>query len=218
MAALTLAASSRSLSGRHVRALRRTGAVPAVVYGHRVAPTNIAADERALRKIWQSAGRTHLIALSVDGEKPRQVLFRELQVNPRTARPIHADFLVVNLREKLTADVPIVVIGEAPAVVDLKVGQLLQTLTAVRVECLPADLPAQLNVDVSGLTEVEAALTLGDIELPKGVTVGADLDEMVVKIAPLRVQEVEDDTTTTEEGGAAEGAEAGTGGEEPSSG
>jgi len=217
MVVLTLDATTRTQSGRHVRALRRTGSVPAVVYGHRVEPTNVAAEERALRKIWQSAGRTHLIALSVDGEKPRQVLFRELQIDPRTARPIHADFLVVNLREKLTADVPIVVVGEAPAVTDLKVGQLLQTLSTVRVECLPADLPAQLNVDVSGLTEVEASLTLGDIELPHGVTMSADLGEMVVKIAALRVQEVEETAAPAAEDSTAEGADA-TSGDEPNTG
>ncbi|MFN2569559.1 MAG: 50S ribosomal protein L25 [Candidatus Dormibacteria bacterium] len=218
MVALALAADSRSLSGRHVRALRRTGVVPAVVYGHRVESTNIAAEERALRRVWRQAGRTHLIALSVDGHRPRQVLFRELQVDPRTARPIHADFLVVNLREKLTAEVPIIVVGEAPAVAQLKVGQLLQTLTMVRVECLPADLPAQLSVDVSGLTEVEASLTLGDLELPSGVTISADLGEMVVKIAPLRVQQAEEVDEGTEEAVAADGAGPAAPGEESGSG
>ncbi len=88
-----------------------------------------------------------------------------------------------------SVDVPLVLVGDAPAVTTLKLGLLQQLATTLAVECLPSDLPAQLNVDVSGLVEVDQGLHVRDVELPKGVRLGAhvDLDEMIAKVAPLRV-------------------------------
>jgi large subunit ribosomal protein L25 len=205
MASLSLAARPRELRGRHVKALRRHGAVPAVVYGHEQESMPIEADLATLERIWQRAGRTHLIDLVIDGGTSRKVLIRELQINPRTGRIAHADFLAVNLLEKLTADIPLVIVGEAPAVSELKIGQLLQTMTTVKVECLPSDLPPQITVDVSGLDEIDKGVTLGEVPLPPGVTlVHADLGETVVKVSPLRVREEEEEVAPAEE---IEGAE-----------
>lgn len=206
---LSLLARPRAVRGRHVKALRRAGAVPAVVYGHEQPSLAIEADAKTLERIWQRAGRTHLIDLVVDGGDTRKVLIRELQTDPRTGRIAHADFLAVNLREKLTADVPLVLVGEAPAVTELKTGQLLQTMTTVKVECLPSDLPPQLTVDVSGLDEVDKAVTLAEVPLPPGVTLlHADLSDTVVKVSPLRVREEEEVEAApeAEEGAEAEGA------------
>jgi large subunit ribosomal protein L25 len=201
--------------GRHARALRRTGTIPAVIYGHQLAAAPIETEARALERIWHRAGRTHLVDLTVDGSRARKVLIREIQIDPRTGRLVHADFFAVNLREKLTADIPIVIVGDAPAVTDLKIGQLLQTLTSVKVECLPGDLPPQLTVDVSHLDEVDKAVTIGEIVLPPGVTlVHADLGETVVKVAVLRVREEEEAAAPAEEAGEA-GAAEGASGEAP---
>jgi large subunit ribosomal protein L25 len=187
---LSLAARPREAFGRHVHALRRTGQVPAVVYGHRQTAISIQADAKEIDRIWQRAGRTHLVDLSVEGQPLMRVLIRELQRSPRNGRPLHADFFAVNLLEKLTAEVPLVLTGESPAVTDLKVGQLLQTMNMVKVECLPTDLPPQITVDVSGLGAVEDSITVGDLTLPQGVTlVSAEDSEVVVKVAPLRVRE-----------------------------
>jgi len=201
MDSLSLSARPRTETGRHARALRRSGLVPAVVYGHHQESLPISADARTLERLWHRAGRSHLVDLAVDGLPTRKVLIRELQTSPRTGRLLHADFFAVNLLEKLVVDIPLVVVGEAPAVTDTKVGQLLQTVNSVKLECLPGDIPAQLTVDVSGLTEVDAHITLGEIELPKGVTlVSADLDETVVKISPLRVREEEEEPAAAAEG------------------
>jgi len=190
MDTLSLQAHPRSELRRRVHALRRRGAVPAVVYGHRQEPLAIQADEHTLERIWHRAGRTHLIDLVIDGQQPRKVIIRELQRSPRNGRLLHADFFAVNLREKMTADIPLLIVGESPAVTEAKTGQILQTMSSVRVECLPADLPAQLTVDVSGLLEVDQAVHLREVELPQGVNlVHADTDEVVVKVIPLRVRE-----------------------------
>ena len=206
MATIELQATTREQGGSHNKPLRRDGLVPAVLYGHNVEPRAIAAPAQVLHRVWMRAGRTQLIDLTVDGGRAQKVLVREIQVNPRTGRTIHADFFAVNLREKLTADVPVVITGESPAVVDAKVGTLQQLINTLRIECLPADLPAQFSVDVSGLLEIDSGIHVREIELPEGVAlVHIDPDELVVKVAALRI--VEEEPEVVAEEGAPEAAE-----------
>jgi large subunit ribosomal protein L25 len=205
---LSLRASQRSELHKHVHALRRRGEVPAVLYGHNVEPLALSTEAKALEKVWHRAGRTHLVDLTVDGGRARKVQIRELQVDPRSARLLHADFFAVNLREKLTVDIPIVPLGDSPAVTEQKIGVLQQVMSTVKVECLPGDIPGQLTVDVSGLTEIDQGLHLRDISLPQGVTWahGVEPDELVVKIAALRVQvEEEEEAAAAAEEAPAEG-------------
>ena len=206
---LSLRATQRAELHRHVHALRRRGEVPAVLYGHNVEPQALSTEARALEKVWHRAGRTHLVDLSVDGGRARKVQIRELQVDPRTARLIHADFFAVNLREKLTVDIPIVPVGDAPAVTEQKIGVLQQVMSTVKVECLPSDIPGQLTVDVSELREIDQGMHLRDITLPEGVvwSHGVDPDELVVKVAALRVQVEEEEAAAAAEAAPAEGEE-----------
>jgi large subunit ribosomal protein L25 len=192
MDSISLTARPRSETGRHVHALRRDGAIPAVLYGHKVAPVALAVDAKDMERTWHHAGRTHLVDVHVEGQKgARKALIKDMQFHPRSGRMLHVDFFAVNLREKITSEVPVIVVGESQAVKD-RVGQVQQVVSSLRVESLPADLPAQLTVDISGLTEVDQSVTLGEIELPKGVAlVHADPSETVVKIAALRVREEE---------------------------
>ncbi len=202
---IDLPATSREQRGSHNGPLRREGLVPAVLYGHNVEPRAITAQAAQLHKVWMRAGRTQLIDLSVDGGRAQKVLVREMQIDPRSNRPIHADFFAVNLKEKLTAEVPVVVTGESPAVADLKIGTLQQLVNTLRIECLPADLPGQFNVDVSGLTEINSGVHVRDIEMPEGVSlVHVDPDELVVKVAALRIVEEEPEVAPAEGEGEAE--------------
>jgi large subunit ribosomal protein L25 len=206
---LSLTAKARTETGKHVHALRRRGEIPAVLYGHNVEPLPLAIESRMLERVWHRAGRSHLVDLKLDGAGPRKVLIRELQVDPRTARYLHVDLFAVNLREKLIVDIPIVPVGEAPAVSDLKIGVLQQIMTTVKIECLPSDIPAQLTVDISGLSAIDDGVHLAAIPLPEGVALahGIDPEELVVKIAALRViEEVEEAVAAPEEGEAAEAA------------
>jgi large subunit ribosomal protein L25 len=213
---IDLPAKTREQRGSHNKPLRREGLVPAVLYGHNVEPRAIVAPAALLHRVWMRAGRTQLIDLTVDGGRAQKVLVREMQIDPRSNKPIHADFFAVNLREKLTADVPVVVTGESPAVVDSKIGTLQQLINTLRIECLPADLPAQFTVDVSGLAEIDSGIHVRDIELPEGVAlVHIDPDELVVKVAALRIVEEEPEVAPAEgEGEAAAEGEAGEPGEE----
>jgi large subunit ribosomal protein L25 len=209
---LRLEAATRTESGRHVKALRRGGHVPAVLYGHRVEPRALSLEVRALERVWHRAGRSHLVDLALDGGKARKVLIREFQVDPRSTRPLHVDFFAVNLREKLAVDVPLVAVGESPAVSEQKVGVLQQLLNTVRIECLPGDIPAQLTVDITPLEEIDQGIHLRDVPLPEGVTLahGIDQDELVVKVAAVRVTaETEEEEAAAAEDPAEAPADAG---------
>jgi large subunit ribosomal protein L25 len=217
MATIELHATTREARGSHNKPLRRLGQVPAVLYGHDVEPRAITTEAKLLHRVWMRAGRTQLVDLSVDGGSAQKVLVREMQIDPRSNRPIHADFFAVNLLEKLTAEVPVVIVGESPAVVDAKVGTLQQLVNTLRVECLPADLPAQFSVDVSGLIEIDQGIHVRDISLPDGVAlVHVDPDDLVVKVAALRIAvegEAEEAAAAAEAAEAAEEAAAAEGGD-----
>jgi large subunit ribosomal protein L25 len=198
---LSLSARPRTTRGRHLGALRREGHIPAVVYGHDYPSLAIETDLRELERLWHRAGRTQLVDLAVEGRRTRKVLIRELQFNPRSGRAIHADFFAINLAEKTTADVPVVLVGEAPAEVT-KLGHVLLVATTVRVEALPADLPGQIIADISGLDHVDAGITAGELVLPDGVVLLVDPTDVIAKISARRVR------GTAEEDEAAEAAEA----------
>lgn len=208
-APLELSASVRSETGRHVHAVRRRGEVPAILYGHNVEPQKLAIEARSLQKVWHGAGHSHLVDLALDGGRARKVLIRELQVNPRTMELMHVDLFAVNLREKLTVEVPLIPIGELPAVTEFKLGVLQQVITSVKVECMPGDIPALLNVDISGLTEIDQAIRLSEVPLPERVTLatGVDPDELVLKVAQVRVAAEAEEAEVAAEGEVA--AEAG---------
>lgn len=185
---LTLSAVDRSSTKHGVTQLRNEGFVPGVLYGFKTEPVAVAAHVHDLEKTWKRAGKTQLVSLELNGAT-YSVLIREIQRSPRTGKFQHVDFFAINPKHKLTADVPVVLHGESPAVSVTKVGQLLQLLTAIKVECLPSDLPPHLTVDITGLTEVDMSVTVGDIPAPKGVVIlHTPLEDIVVRIVPHRVQ------------------------------
>ena len=206
---LDLTAKTRDERGRHVHALRRRGQVPAILYGYNTPAVALAIDAHMLERVWRRAGHSHLIDLALDGGRPRKVLIRELQVSPRTTRLVHVDLFAVNLREKLTVDIPVVPVGESPAVSVDKIGVLQQIMGTLKVECLPGDIPAQLTVDISGLIAIDDGVHVRDVPLPQGVSLaqGVNPDELVVKVAAVRVTAEEEEEEAAAEA-AAEEAEA----------
>ncbi|MGA7172696.1 MAG: 50S ribosomal protein L25 [Candidatus Dormiibacterota bacterium] len=207
----TLEVAPRTTVGRHVSGLRRQGLVPGIVYGHSVKPITVEIPGKEFAKMFHRAGRSHLLQLMVEGERvARPVLIRELQINPRNSEPIHVDFFQVNLLEKLTVQVPVVLVGEAPAT-RFNAGELLHLIHQVEVSCLPNAIPGEIDIDISGLAEIDDAVRISEIRLPEGVELAAALDpeEVIAKIAAPRVQEEEEVVAEVEEGAeeAAEGEE-----------
>lgn len=200
MADVELHVEPREVLGKKVRALRSGGLTPANVYGHRVQSQAVQADTPALAQLLRTAGRNVIIELHVRGEaKPRSVMVRAVQRDAVSDKLLHVDFYQVSLREKMRAEVPVVLVGEAPAVSTYH-GILLQSLDTVMVEALPADIPPNIEVDVSSLTELEAALFLKDLAIDPKVQVLTDTELVVAKVAAPRLAvEVEEELAAEEE-------------------
>ncbi|MGA2873711.1 MAG: 50S ribosomal protein L25 [Candidatus Dormibacteria bacterium] len=198
----TLEVAPRLTVGRHVSSLRRQGLVPGIVYGHAVTPFAVEVPDREFSRVFHRAGRSHLLQLKVEGEpSTRPVLIKELQLNPRTAAAVHVDFFQVNLLEKLTVQVPVVLVGEPPAI-KLNVGELLHLVHQIEVSCLPDAIPGEIDIDISELAAIDDAVRIGAIRLPEGVELAGTIDpeEVIAKIAPTRVQEEEEVPAAAEAG------------------
>lgn len=198
-----LQASLRKSLGKRSRRLVREGKLPAVVYGHNTEATPIMLDKLEFQKVFVKSGRTHLVDLAIDG-RTEKVLVREIQTHPRFIGPIHVDLYQVNLQEKIEVEVPVHLAGESAAV---KRGDadVLQPLHAIRVECLPSDIPEAFEVDLTPLEEIEAELRVSELTVPRGVTVLNDPEELVVKIIPKREMKVEEEVPAAEAAVPAEG-------------
>lgn len=191
-----LQASIRQPLGKRSRRLVREGKLPAVVYGHNTEATPIVLDKLEFQKVFVKSGRTHLVDLAIDG-RTEKVLVREVQTHPRFIGPIHVDLYQVNLQEKIEVEVPVHLVGESAAV---KRGDadVLQPLHAIRVECLPSDIPEAFEVDLTPLEEVESELRVSDLKVPKDVTLLEDAEELVVKIVHKREMKVEEEVPAAE--------------------
>jgi large subunit ribosomal protein L25 len=182
-----LSASHRTITGKAVARLRRAGQLPAVAYGHSEPSTNLVVDAHAFEQLRRHVGPNTLIDLAVDGKKPRPALIHGVQIHPITRRPLHVDFLLVRMSEELTVDVPLVPVGESPAV-ELHGGTLLQLVDTVKVRARADHLPQEIAVPVERLVDFETVIHVRDLAVPAGVTILTDPDEVVAKVAPPRVE------------------------------
>jgi len=191
MEEIVLGAELREVTGKAVKNLRRSGYVPAVIYGHRTEPVNLQVETRALQQAMREAGGNRLIALHIDGHEARHVLAREVQRDALNHAMLHVDFYEVVMTEKIRAEVPIELIGEAMPVKQGE-GLLFQGLDSIEIECLPGDLPPHIQVSIAGLAAVDQAILVRDLQVSEAVKVLTDLDEIVAKIIPLAAEEVEE--------------------------
>ncbi len=188
MRKLELEVLKRDIIGKKVRFLRRGGLIPCNVYGHGIDSVPVQVDARKLGHVLARAGGTDLISLKIgDSATAKKVIIREVQRNPMTKEPIHVDFYQVKMTEKLKAEVPLVFVGEAPAL-KLKNMALLHAITSLQIEALPDDLPHNIEVDISVLAEAEQAIHVKDIKISKKITVFSDPEQMVIKVAEARKQ------------------------------
>jgi large subunit ribosomal protein L25 len=204
-----LQAEKRSVLGKAVKKLRREGKLPANVYGKGLESTAIQVDAKTFQDIFKEAGETGLIDLTVDGQT-LPVLVKNLQMHYPLKTPLHVDFYQVNLKEKVKTMVPIEVVGEAKAVTE-KIGTLLQPLSEIEVEALPAELPEKVEVNVEPLAAIDEQILVSDLKIPGDVTILTDPGQVIVKIAELAAPEPEPVAEEATEGEA--GAEDATEGE-----
>src|SRR5439155_25895 len=135
--------------------LRRSGQLPAVVYGKDTESLAIQVEAKAFDTLYRAAGRTSLVKLHVDGSA-KSAIIREVQRHPLSRRALHVDFLVVDLLQEMEVDVPLVFTGEPPAV-ELTGGTLMTPIGHLRVRALPAEIPHEITVDVTPLVDLAAS-------------------------------------------------------------
>lgn len=192
MEQILLNAQERQVKGKTVKQLRHAGWVPGVVYGHRTEPLSLQIEARALQAVLREAGTNRLITLNIDGSvDPKMVLVRELQRDSINHRFLHVDLYEVIMTERISAEVPVVLVGESP-VVKSGGALLLQGLDSIEIECLPGDLPEAFNVDLSGLTKLDDAVLVRDLKVAEGVEILTELDELVVKLLAPEEEEIEE--------------------------
>lgn len=186
----TLTAQSRTLTGRKVRTLRNEGQIPAVVYGHNQDSLSLTLDQHSFEKLYSESGSTTLINLSVDEKTPVKVLIHDVQTDPLKHRITHADLYQVNLKEKLTTEIPLSFIGVADAV-DILGGIFLTVRSEVEIECLPDDLVQELEVDISKLKTFDDSLTVADLVVPKGITILTEAEQVLASVTePISEEEL----------------------------
>jgi len=191
MEQIELKAELREISGKHVKRVRAEGYVPAVLYGSEIQAMPIQIESKALHRVLAQAGGNMLISLQVGSKKPVFTLAREVQRDALRHHILHADFYQVKMTEKITAEIPLVFTGEAPAVKE-QGGILVHGLDSVEVQCLPADLPSSIEVDLSSLAAFHARLTVADLRVPSSVTILSDLESVIAHIeAPRKAEEEE---------------------------
>lgn len=191
-----LNAQKRELVGKRVKVLRRAGQLPGVLYGAGMVSAPIELDARASRRLLSRASRSTLIELALDGET-HSVLVREIQRDVLRGDYLHVDFQKVAMDVRIRAEVPIDLIGEAPA--SEEAGAVLLTgLTSVEVEALPGDLPDRIAVDLESLKEIDDSITVADLYLGDEVSILAESDELVARVI-YQAEEVIEEPVLEEE-------------------
>jgi large subunit ribosomal protein L25 len=191
-------AESRSVLGRKVKKLRKEGFVPATVYGKGLESKSIQFVTGELEKMFQELGESTLVEVNLDEKEKLPILFRNPQYHPVEGNLLHIDCYKVNLKEKITATVPLEFVGESLAV---KNGNILVTVTdEVEIEALPADLPEKIEVDLSVLEGLESIITIKDLKIDTSkLTMITDIEQLVVKVEEPKEEIIEEPVTSVED-------------------
>jgi large subunit ribosomal protein L25 len=212
MPEMKLNATKREVLGKKTQVLRRQGITPAHLFGHELESQALQCATSDLLKILAQAGTTRLLSLKVEGDKEaKRVFVREIQRDVLSRQLLHVDFYQVKKDEKMQVDIPIVLVGDAPALRG-KGRMISRGITEIRIECLPEKVPPQIEVDISVLKELEQGLYVKDIVLDPDITVHADPQQLVVKITEVIIKIEEEKPVVAEaeavagEAGAEEGA------------
>ena len=178
MEKIVLKATKRTVTGKQVKALRRAGELPAVIYGRHVEPIVISLDAHSSELVFAKLTSSTLVTIDVEGQE-YAALVREKQRNFIKGNLTHVDFLALDLTEKIRTKVRLTFTGVSSAVKDFS-AVLVHRMEAFEVECLPTDLPERINVDISSLKEIGNNIRVSEIPLPENVVVLDDADDIVI--------------------------------------
>ncbi len=181
---IELKAQPREILGKKVKKLRKTGYIPAILYGHGIKSAPLAVKAKEFQQALNQAGETSILHLSIGGKK-HNVLIHDLAKDSLTDEILHIDFYEVRMDEKLKAKIPLVFAGESLAIKS-EGGVLVKAVQEIEVEALPQDLPKEISVDISSLNTFEDKIQIRDLNVATGVKILAESDEMVASVVPPR--------------------------------
>ncbi len=201
---LKIEGRAREEHGKRVRYLRRAGITPANLYGRGMESISFQVDTRELERIVHQGARSALVDLSIDGQL-HNALLRILQRHPVTRAPLHAEFFRVQMDRMIQTQIPLHAVGEAPAA-RLPASLVSQVMHEITVECLPANIPHAIEVDLSPLVEIGDTIMVRDLVAPLNAVILAEPDQVVVRAGQARVA-AEAAALDAADAAAAEGAE-----------
>ena len=176
---IALSLTKREATGKQAAKLRKSGHIPAVVYGHDFAATNVQAPEVKFSKVVAVAGKHQLVDLDIDGQKELG-LIKSIDIDPVKNIVRHVAFHIVKQNEKVETDIPIKLIGQGESEAERAGLIVLQSLESLKVKALPKDLPDSLDVSILELSEPGQGVTIGDITIPSGVELAEENLEITI--------------------------------------
>jgi large subunit ribosomal protein L25 len=188
MEKVELKAKMRDVFGKKTNKGRKSGLIPAVVYGRGVESVSLWVNTLDFRRLLKKSGESTMIGLEIDGKNGRNVIIYEIQRDPVTDSIIHIDFFQVRMDEEIETEVELEFIGEALAVRDLG-GVLVRNMDEIEVKCLPGDLPSRINVDISVLNTFEDRICVKDLKIPEKVKIELDPETVVALVSAPRSEE-----------------------------
>ncbi len=200
-----LKAKIRDIFGRKTKKERKAGMTPAVVYGKGFPSQSLWVDTMELGKLLKKAGESTIIELDLSGKEKHDVVINEIQKDPVRGDFLHIDFFKVRMDEKIEKEIRLEFVGESPAVKEMG-GILVKSLDELPIKCFPADLPSEIEVDISVLKTFEDRISVSDLPLSDKIEVMIDLETAVATVDEPRSQEeleqleekVEEDVTKVE--------------------
>jgi large subunit ribosomal protein L25 len=188
---LVLRAKPRVAAGKNAKHLRKEGQVPVSVYRHGEESVHISVPRDEFHRVYRRAGTSGIVELQVEGSAPIRVLFHRLERHPISGQMLSAALLEVRMAEKMSIEVPIRLIGEAPAVKEFH-GTLVEQRDRLHVEALPGNLPSHIDADLSVLKTLGDKITVASLPLPDGVAVLDNLDDLVATVVGPTKAEAEE--------------------------
>ena len=179
----------RELTGKKVGRLRRAGIVPVHLYGPGMEPRALQCQTTQLIRVLATAGGATPIQITIQGESGNHLAFaREIQWDPKHDELLHVDLLAADVSRPVTAQVPVILVGESAGARNVS-GTVMHQLRTVDIQALPLEMPSQIEVDISVMEESDSVIRVSDLPVPESSTILSDLEELVVRIELPRVAE-----------------------------
>jgi len=191
---IILNASLRKIFGKQTRSMRKNGLIPANIFGEKMEPLAISFDQKAFNETFKIAGETNVVYIAVDSKKI-PTLISEIQIHPVTQSILHIDLRKIDLTHKIEAHVPILLVGESEAV-ESKNGVVISQMDEVKIESLPEDIPNQIEIDISKLSEIGDIFRVSDLVVEGSFVILDEPERAIVSIIEHKEEEIEPETVS----------------------